>query len=325
MLSRRQFFTRAGAVGVSLTAAVALPGAMSKVRVYANSLPPVRDTINGVLSFVVPGNDPYSRAQGMATDRPGRGVAGHPRIAGEDPRPGGPDSGPRTGVRDHTSGCRRDCGAAQHLCVPPSIRRFGTGRSPRRSPTSAPCEEGPGVRVARHRPTASRISSIKFVVNALPTLAAFAAYLGGVRVRSGRTADDRTSGRLGPEQIRRAERRLGRSDRVLPRDQTSIDGSDEAVDDRHHCDRCRAAAAPWWRRNSPPGVSMCSSWKPVHASPTRRTSGRISKTTPTTRSQDFCGKGPGDRSRTPWLRDVPQQFVCVAGRRRRRHHPALLR
>ncbi len=33
--------------------------------------PPVRDTINGVLAFVVPGNDPYSHQQGVWTDRPG--------------------------------------------------------------------------------------------------------------------------------------------------------------------------------------------------------------------------------------------------------------
>src|SRR5690606_1776017 len=38
--------------------------------------PPVRDTINGVLAFVVPGNDPYSHQQGVWTDRPGGVTAG---------------------------------------------------------------------------------------------------------------------------------------------------------------------------------------------------------------------------------------------------------
>ncbi len=33
--------------------------------------PAVRDTTNAILAFVVPGNDRYSQHQGMATDRPG--------------------------------------------------------------------------------------------------------------------------------------------------------------------------------------------------------------------------------------------------------------
>lgn len=71
MLSRRRLFARAGAIGLTVAAMSTLPDTLRSVRAYAESLPPVRDTINGVLAFVVPGNDEYSRAQGMATDRPG--------------------------------------------------------------------------------------------------------------------------------------------------------------------------------------------------------------------------------------------------------------
>lgn len=174
MLSRRQFFTRAGAVGVSLTAAVALPGAMSRVRVYANSLPPVRDTINGILSFIVPGNDPYSRAQGMATDRPGGVSPGIPESLEKtlDRAVPFPVLGPAFGITLP--------GAAAIAAL---INIFAVTLNPGsvRGQFAAPFanlshrEKAQVFEMLDTNPLLPGLP-IKFAVNAIPTLAAFAAY-----------------------------------------------------------------------------------------------------------------------------------------------------
>ena len=77
--SRRHFLTRAGILGAA--AALAQVPDLLEVRgwsdpAYAQELDLVRDTLNGLVAFVVPGNDAYSKAQAAFTKRPGAIAAG---------------------------------------------------------------------------------------------------------------------------------------------------------------------------------------------------------------------------------------------------------
>ncbi|MGH2684405.1 MAG: hypothetical protein ACRDJP_02945, partial [Actinomycetota bacterium] len=78
-ISRRAFLARAGAVGVGAILAQ-LPAAL-RARGWldvaaAQDLDLTRDTINGLIAFVVPGPDEYSLAQGESTQEPGGIAAG---------------------------------------------------------------------------------------------------------------------------------------------------------------------------------------------------------------------------------------------------------
>ncbi|NLV78651.1 MAG: hypothetical protein GXY65_04795 [Rhodococcus sp.] len=66
--NRRQFLVRLAVTGVAATSVAALFTAPPAARAQTDA---TTDTINAILAFVVPGDDPYSRQQGMATDRPG--------------------------------------------------------------------------------------------------------------------------------------------------------------------------------------------------------------------------------------------------------------
>ncbi|MFD6859214.1 twin-arginine translocation signal domain-containing protein [Rhodococcus sp. NPDC060086] len=68
--SRRRFLTGVAATGAALTS-VAWSFSGEAAAQPAQSNPSVRDTINGILAFVVPGSDPYSQHQGVATESPG--------------------------------------------------------------------------------------------------------------------------------------------------------------------------------------------------------------------------------------------------------------
>lgn len=76
-LSRRQFLGRCGALGAAL---VALPQALAEQgwldEAAAAELDLTRDTFNGLVAFVTPGDDEYSLAQGVATGGPGGIAAG---------------------------------------------------------------------------------------------------------------------------------------------------------------------------------------------------------------------------------------------------------
>ena len=83
-LSRRQFLARCGALGAAAMAAQ-LPGmsiarAASRNPLLADVGPALRllarDTVSGLVAFVVPGPDRFSQAQGMTHPRPG-GVDAH--------------------------------------------------------------------------------------------------------------------------------------------------------------------------------------------------------------------------------------------------------
>ena len=73
-ISRRQFLARAGAVGFG-AALAQLPAALRSkgwLDIAAAQDPNLtRDTINGLVAFVLPGPDPYSVAQGERSDTPG--------------------------------------------------------------------------------------------------------------------------------------------------------------------------------------------------------------------------------------------------------------
>lgn len=78
-ISRRQFLARAGAVGfgaalVQLPAALRGKGWLDEAEAQDPDL--TRDTINGLVAFVVPGPDEYSVAQGESSDTPGAIDAG---------------------------------------------------------------------------------------------------------------------------------------------------------------------------------------------------------------------------------------------------------
>jgi hypothetical protein len=76
-LTRRAFLARAGMVGVGAVLAQ-LPGVLRARGMLdvasAQDLDLTRDTINGLIAFVVPGPDEYSVAQGESTAEPG-GIA----------------------------------------------------------------------------------------------------------------------------------------------------------------------------------------------------------------------------------------------------------
>ena len=76
-LSRRQFLGRSGAVAAAL---IALPQALAErgwLDEAAAAEPDLtRDTINGLVAFVTPGDDEYSLAQGVSTKGPGGIAAG---------------------------------------------------------------------------------------------------------------------------------------------------------------------------------------------------------------------------------------------------------
>lgn len=79
-ISRRQFLTRSGAVtGLGLLASV-LPGVLKANGwynpAYAQSVDLVEDTFNGLVAFMLPGNDAYSVLQGETADGPGGIAAG---------------------------------------------------------------------------------------------------------------------------------------------------------------------------------------------------------------------------------------------------------
>lgn len=71
MWNRRRFLTRTVATGLALSGVAATFTAEAAAAPAAPQAPATRDTINAILAFVVPGNDPYSHRQGVATDRPG--------------------------------------------------------------------------------------------------------------------------------------------------------------------------------------------------------------------------------------------------------------
>jgi hypothetical protein len=78
-LNRRQFLARAGILGAA-AALWQVPGLLN-VRgwadpAYAQEADLVRDTLNGLVALVWPGDDEYSVAQGDATDSPGGIAAG---------------------------------------------------------------------------------------------------------------------------------------------------------------------------------------------------------------------------------------------------------
>ncbi|HEX2232805.1 MAG TPA: hypothetical protein VHG69_05525 [Thermoleophilaceae bacterium] len=76
-LSRRALMQRAGlatagAALAQLPWALDAKGLLEEARAQSADL--TEDTLNGLVAFVTPGDDPYSRQQGEATDRPG-GIA----------------------------------------------------------------------------------------------------------------------------------------------------------------------------------------------------------------------------------------------------------
>jgi hypothetical protein len=79
-LSRRQLLALSGALGAALAG---LPQALSErawLDEAAAAEPDLtRDTINGLVAFVTPGDDEYSVAQGVSTKRPGGIAAGATR------------------------------------------------------------------------------------------------------------------------------------------------------------------------------------------------------------------------------------------------------
>ena len=74
-ISRRQFLARSGALAGLGVLANVLPGLL-RARgwydpAYAQTPDLVRDTLNGLIAFLLPGDEIYSRAQGETADGPG--------------------------------------------------------------------------------------------------------------------------------------------------------------------------------------------------------------------------------------------------------------
>ncbi|SUE13870.1 Uncharacterised protein [Rhodococcus gordoniae] len=135
--------------------------------------PPVRDTINGVLAFVVPGNDLYSHQQGVWTDRPGGVTVGTAEslertLDQASPMPLlGPEAGNLPGA----------------AAIAVLLNTFGVTADPRSvsGPFAAPfanLSHAAKAQVLEWLDTDPRFEGLvlKFMVNAIPTLAAFAAF-----------------------------------------------------------------------------------------------------------------------------------------------------
>lgn len=73
--TRRQFLAGTAGTAAALLGVTFLFSAQATARPAAG-VPPVRDTMCGILAFVAPGNDPYSRHQGTSTDRVGGATDG---------------------------------------------------------------------------------------------------------------------------------------------------------------------------------------------------------------------------------------------------------
>jgi hypothetical protein len=78
-LTRRDVIERGGAVGLAAFFAQ-LPGVLAAKGwledAYAQSGDVVVETLSGLVAFILPGDDPYSEAQGTKTDEPGGIAAG---------------------------------------------------------------------------------------------------------------------------------------------------------------------------------------------------------------------------------------------------------
>jgi hypothetical protein len=78
-LTRRDLIERGGALGVAAFVAQ-LPGVLAAKGwledAYAQSGDVVVETLSGLVAFILPGDDPYSEAQGTKTDEPGGIAAG---------------------------------------------------------------------------------------------------------------------------------------------------------------------------------------------------------------------------------------------------------
>lgn len=68
--SRRDFLHKSGLLAAALALAQA-PGSRWISTALASEPDPCPDTFNGLLAFVVPGNDPFSTQQGLSTPEPG--------------------------------------------------------------------------------------------------------------------------------------------------------------------------------------------------------------------------------------------------------------
>src|SRR2546423_8070892 len=77
-LTRRRFLERTGfLVAAGLLAQLPdFPGWLDRAQAAAAKPDLVHDTMNGLVAFVVPGPDRYSRAQGHSSKRPGGIAAG---------------------------------------------------------------------------------------------------------------------------------------------------------------------------------------------------------------------------------------------------------
>lgn len=75
-LSRRQVLARGAIAGLAASLAGLLGDERLIAVARAASTDLTEDTLNGLLAFIAPGNDAYSKHQGESTDRPG-GVGSH--------------------------------------------------------------------------------------------------------------------------------------------------------------------------------------------------------------------------------------------------------
>lgn len=172
-LTRRRFLAGVAGAGIALLGVGTL-FASAAAQSVDPPLPPVRDTINGILSFVVPGNDEYSRRQGLATDRPGGANPGSAASLERtlDQAVPFPVLGPAFGINLP--------GAAAIAAL---VNLFAVTVDPgaARGPFTAPFanlthpNKAQVFELMDTNPLFPGLP-IKFAVNALPTLAAFAAY-----------------------------------------------------------------------------------------------------------------------------------------------------
>ncbi|WP_241384512.1 twin-arginine translocation signal domain-containing protein [Rhodococcus sp. CH91] len=170
--SRRRFLAGVAATAAALVGTAGLL-AQEATAQPPGQAPPIRDTINGVLAFVAPGDDPYSRQQGVWTDRPGGATPGAAASLERtlDQAAPWPLFGPAAG---NLPGAAAVALLLNTFAVTADVRS-ATG------PFSAPfanLSQAGKAQVFEWLDTDPRFEGLvlKFVVNAVPTLAAFAAF-----------------------------------------------------------------------------------------------------------------------------------------------------
>ncbi len=302
-LTRRDVIERGGALGLAAFVAQ-VPGVLAAKgwleEAYAQSGDVVVDTLSGLVAFILPGDDPYSEAQGTKTRRARRHRARAPCPSSSAISTRSSRSRPRRRHGD-AARIRRRRDAAQPLRAP---GQPGGGRA------ATACRRSRGCRSTRRRRRCSCFEAdplwddteFKFVGGILPGFIGFLAWSEAGVIDPETREPDEQAGRLEAREVRRPRRGARRVPRLLPRAQVRQRGRRGARRRRRLMRDVIVIGAggggPVVAKELARAGSTCSCSRRAPATRTPRRSGATSRTTPTTRSTATSASGrPTARSR----------------------------